>query len=195
MSWSSTTLGYPCKAPSQEKYRRQNRSSVAERPGDDKWECLVKPGAKAKAGEILTVKSNGKKMTGKVISTTSFGGRVISWTYKGEWKDLIEALGDIPLPPYIHEPLEDKTRYQTVYAQMPGSAAAPTAGLHFTPELLDKIRSMNVAVKSITLDVGLGTFRPVKEELLENHVMHKERFEISPGVAGTVNNVKSAGVM
>jgi S-adenosylmethionine:tRNA ribosyltransferase-isomerase len=161
--------------------------------GDDKWECLVKPGAKAKAGEILTVKSNGKKMTGKVISTTSFGGRVISWTYKGEWKDLIEALGDIPLPPYIHEPLEDKTRYQTVYAQMPGSAAAPTAGLHFTPELLDKIRSMNVAVKSITLDVGLGTFRPVKEELLENHVMHKERFEISPGVAGTVNNVKKRG--
>ena len=159
----------------------------------DIWECLVRPGHKVKVGEKVSVGVGEKGMTGTVLSRTDYGGRMIRWEYKGDWEENLQRLGHTPLPPYIKTPLSDPSRYQTVYARIPGSAAAPTAGLHFTEELLERIRQKGVVVKSITLEVGLGTFRPVREEIVEHHKMHREHFTVNEETAAAINDARERG--
>lgn len=164
--------------------------------GEGRWECLVKPGAKCKEGQIIDfgdASSDVPLLQGIVESYTSFGGRVIRFTPAGDFDTIIEELGEMPLPPYIHKKLEDANRYQTVYAQEKGSAAAPTAGLHFTPELLEVLRERQVETVFVTLHVGLGTFRPVSTDCIEDHVMHKESYMISQKAAERINLAKQEG--
>ena len=161
--------------------------------GDDTWECLVKPGQKTRKGDDLFFAKDGVEMVGHVLSWTGYGGRVIRWSYRGKWEDILAHLGEMPLPPYIKKPIGEPSRYQTVYARIPGSAAAPTAGLHFTPGLMAEIRSMGCCIASVTLNVGLGTFRPVREETVEDHKMHEELFQVSQETADAANRAKSAG--
>ena len=136
--------------------------------GENRWECLVKPGKKCPIGQVIEFDD---RLSGTVLDKTEFGGRIIEFTCNGVFDDVIQEIGEMPLPPYIHEKLEDKDRYQTVYAKEKGSAAAPTAGLHFTPELLEKIKAKGVELEFVTLHVGLGTFRPVSAETIEDHEM------------------------
>ena len=157
--------------------------------GSDTWECLVRPGHKLPPGEQIFVGD----LVGQVQARTPYGGRLITWRYQGNWEDVLERVGRVPLPPYIKTPLEDPERYQTVYAQVPGSAAAPTAGLHFTPSLLDKLSSKGVELIPVTLNVGLGTFRPVTVEDIEDHEMHSESYEITEVAAEAVNKCKESG--
>ncbi|HHY35687.1 MAG TPA: tRNA preQ1(34) S-adenosylmethionine ribosyltransferase-isomerase QueA [Firmicutes bacterium] len=159
----------------------------------DRWECLVRPGRKVRTGDRIVVEKNGRRMEGEVLARTSYGGRIIKWSYQGNFQENLEALGTVPLPPYVKRPIQDPERYQTVYARIPGSAAAPTAGLHFTPELLSQIESKGVHVVKIRLDVGLGTFRPVRETEVEKHAMHEEYFQISEEAARTINRVRESG--
>ena len=155
------------------------------------WEVLVKPGKKAKPGAVLTLSD---ELSLEVLSTIEeSGSRRVRFDYKGVFEDIISRLGEMPLPPYIKEKLEDKERYQTVYAKTEGSAAAPTAGLHFTPELIDKIKAKGVLIVDVLLHVGLGTFRPVKEEDLTNHHMHSEYYEIDESSARIINQAKKEG--
>ncbi|MGB4433215.1 MAG: tRNA preQ1(34) S-adenosylmethionine ribosyltransferase-isomerase QueA [Bacillota bacterium] len=162
--------------------------------GENVWECLVKPGNKVKPGDNLYFGTDSNpELIGTVLERTSFGGRLIEWSHDGEWEDVLSRLGKIPLPPYIKVPLEDPERYQTVYAEIPGSAASPTAGLHFTPELLQEIKENGVQIASVTLNVGLDTFRPVSVENIEDHEMHKEYFEIKPDAAETIRRAKETG--
>ncbi len=166
--------------------------------GGDDWECLVKPGQKVRTGDEFIIpdpKSAGREvvLAGKVLRRTAYGGRVVHWDYDGRWEDALRRVGQVPLPPYIKVPLTDPSRYQTVYAKIPGSSAAPTAGLHFTPELLGEIEKMGVLLEAVTLNVGLGTFRPVKEETVEAHVMHEEYFEISEETARAITQVRKEG--
>ena len=158
------------------------------------WETLVRPGKRAKEGASFHF---GDILCAKVESVLPDGNRMVSFSYdKARFQSIYEVLsevGNMPLPPYIHEKLKDKNRYQTVYAKEEGSAAAPTAGLHFTPELLKKLREKGVGYGEVTLHVGLGTFRPVKEDEIKNHVMHTEHFHISPEVAAEINRRKAAG--
>ena len=155
----------------------------------DKWYCMVKPGKKAKPGKHFTL-GNGK-LTAEIISIEDNGDRLISFEYDHSktFMELLDEIGNMPLPPYITKRLEDKSRYQTVYATVDGSAAAPTAGLHFTDELLDKIRDMGVVIAPVLLHVGIGTFRPVKEEDITRHPMHSEFFHVP---AETANIIKKA---
>lgn len=157
----------------------------------DTWEALVKPGRRLHAGD--TVSFGDGLLRAEILDTTDAGGRVVRFLYEGVFENLLERLGEMPLPPYIHEKLQDPGRYQTVYARLDGSAAAPTAGLHFTPECLQKVRDMGVTVVPVLLHVGLGTFRPVKEEDVEKHVMHSEYYEVSPEAADTINAARKAG--
>jgi len=152
------------------------------------WECLTKPGKKTKVGGRL-VFGNGE-LTATVTGVTDGGLRLISFCYDGVFLEILERLGTMPLPPYIHEELEDAERYQTVYSKEVGSAAAPTAGLHFTRELMDKIESIGVDIRYVTLHVGLGTFRPVKTNNIEEHDMHAEYFVISADTADAINRTK-----
>ena len=155
------------------------------------WEVLVKPGKKAKPGAKLTLSD---ELSLEVLSTIEeSGSRRVKFSYEGIFEDIISRLGEMPLPPYIKEKLEDKERYQTVYAKTEGSAAAPTAGLHFTPELIDKIKAKGVLIVDVLLHVGLGTFRPVKEEDLTNHHMHSEYYEIDESSARIINQAKKEG--
>jgi S-adenosylmethionine:tRNA ribosyltransferase-isomerase len=156
--------------------------------GEDSWEVLVKPGKKALPGTTLEFD---RGMTAQVLDKTDFGGRIVKFSYNGVFDDIIDEIGEMPLPPYIHEKLEDKNQYQTVYARVKGSAAAPTAGLHFTEGLLDTIRAKGVQIVFITLHVGLGTFRPVEEENIEDHAMHSEFYSISPEAAAVINQAKA----
>lgn len=158
--------------------------------GTNRWECLVKPGKKCPIGQELTFD---KGLQGKVLEKTDFGGRIIQFTCDGEFDDIIQQIGEMPLPPYIHEKLEDQNRYQTVYAKYKGSAAAPTAGLHFTPDLLDRIKAKGVEEVFVTLHVGLGTFRPVSEEEIEDHQMHKEFYSVSQEAADAINRARKSG--
>lgn len=153
--------------------------------GGSDWECLVSPGRRVPPGTVLQVDGGPEA---EVLSRTEAGGRVVRFHADAGLEEALEAVGETPLPPYITAPLADKERYQTVYARETGSAAAPTAGLHFTPELLDVAREKGVAVAGITLHIGLDTFRPVKEQDLDSHVMHSEWYEISPETAAAVNN-------
>ena len=159
--------------------------------GSGVWECLTRPGRKTREGVKLIFGEG--ELTGTVLETIEGGNRLIRFEHEGIFLEVLERLGRMPLPPYIHEELQDAERYQTVYSRVTGSAAAPTAGLHFTPELLDEIRAMGVKVCFVTLHVGLGTFRPVKAEEIEDHEMHAEYCVISAETAETVNETKRAG--
>lgn len=159
--------------------------------GDDRWKCLVRPGRKMKPGTKLSF-GNGE-LTAEVEATADGGTRIIKFNYSGIFLEVLESLGKMPLPPYIKEELKDSERYQTVYSKEPGSAAAPTAGLHFTPELLDKIKAMGVKICYVTLHVGLGTFRPVKEDEIENHEMHSEFCIVPEETAKLINETKRNG--
>lgn len=154
------------------------------------WEVLVRPGQKAKEGVELVVS---EELSLTVRSRTPTGERVVEFHFDGVFEDILSRVGSMPLPPYIHEKLKDKDRYQTVYCKTDGSAAAPTAGLHFTKELLAEIKATGVQVAEVLLHVGLGTFRPVKEEDLTHHVMHSEYYCVSEEAAGIVNAAKREG--
>ena len=159
--------------------------------GDNCWECLSRPGRKTKPGQEL-IFGNGE-LTAVVQDLTQGGNRIVKFDYKGIFLEILERLGKMPLPPYIKEELQDSERYQTVYSKELGSAAAPTAGLHFTKELLSEIEDMGVRICCVTLHVGLGTFRPVKAENIEDHDMHSEFCIIPEDTAKTVNDTKKAG--
>lgn len=158
---------------------------------DSRWETLVKPGKKARIGTKL--KFGDGLLYGTVADVVEEGNRIIEFSYEGIFEEILDKLGQMPLPPYITHQLQDKNRYQTVYAKHDGSAAAPTAGLHFTPELLQKIEAMGVEIARVTLHVGLGTFRPVKEDDILKHHMHSEHFEISEEAAEKINRTKANG--
>ena len=159
--------------------------------GDKTWECLVRPGRKMRTGAKLSF-GNGE-LTAEVVGEIEGGNRLVRFDYGGIFLEVLEHLGKMPLPPYIKEELQDKERYQTVYSKVLGSAAAPTAGLHFTPELLEKIAAKGVGIGYVTLHVGLGTFRPVKEEEITDHEMHSEFCTISPETAELINRTKESG--
>ncbi len=164
---------------------------LLKRKENDIWETLVKPGKKAKPGTKLSF--GGGILTGEVLEVVEDGNRLIQFHYEGIFEEILDQLGQMPLPPYITHQLEDKNRYQTVYAKYDGSAAAPTAGLHFTPELLDEIRAMGVSIAEVTLHVGLGTFRPVKVENVLEHHMHSEFYQIDAAAADIINRTKQQG--
>ena len=164
---------------------------LLKRKENDVWETLVKPGKKAKPGTKIIFGEG--LLTGEVIDIVEEGKRLIQFHYEGIFEEILDKLGQMPLPPYITHQLQDKNRYQTVYAKYDGSAAAPTAGLHFTPELLQQVREKGVEIAEVTLHVGLGTFRPVKEENLLNHHMHSEFYNIEQSEADKINRAKEAG--
>lgn len=155
------------------------------------WETLVKPGKKAKAGARISFGEG--LLTGEVVGIAEEGNRLIRFSYEGIFEEILDQLGQMPLPPYITHQLEDKNRYQTVYAKHTGSAAAPTAGLHFTPELLKELEEKGVEIARVTLHVGLGTFRPVKVDEITDHHMHSEFYRIDEEAAEKINRAKAAG--
>ncbi len=164
---------------------------LLKRTQEDTWETLVKPGKRAKIGSKF-IFGNGE-LKGEITGFGTDGTRIIKFTYEGLFEEILDKLGEMPLPPYITEKLDDKERYQTVYSKNTGSAAAPTAGLHFTKDLLEQISAKGVKIGYVTLHVGLGTFRPVKVESLDEHEMHSEYFEIESDVADLINDTKKKG--
>jgi len=159
--------------------------------GDKTWECLVRPGRKMRTGAKLSFGDG--ILTAEVVGEVEGGNRLVRFDYEGIFLEVLERLGKMPLPPYIKEELQDPERYQTVYSKVVGSAAAPTAGLHFTPELLEQIKAMGVGIGYVTLHVGLGTFRPVKEDEITDHEMHSEYCMIPPETADLINRTKATG--
>ena len=159
--------------------------------GGDVWEVLAGPGRRAKVGDVLTFGDG--ILNAEVLEIIEGGNRLVKFTYEGNFYHALECVGQMPLPPYIKKKLENGERYQTVYSREVGSAAAPTAGLHFTPELLEKIKEKGVEVAYVTLHVGLGTFRPVKEDVIENHTMHAEHYELSAETADIINRTRARG--
>lgn len=164
---------------------------LLKRKENDIWETLVKPGKKAKVGTKIIF--GGGLLVGEVIDIVEEGNRLIQFTYEGIFEEILDQLGQMPLPPYITHQLKDKNRYQTVYAKNEGSAAAPTAGLHFTKELLEKVKEKGVNIAHVTLHVGLGTFRPVKVDDVESHHMHSEFYIVEEDQAKLINDTKKAG--
>lgn len=164
---------------------------LLKRKENDMWETLVKPGKKMKIGAKVVFGDG--LLKAEVIDILEEGNRLIQFSYEGIFEEVLDVLGGMPLPPYITHKLQDKNRYQTVYAKYEGSAAAPTAGLHFTRELLEQIQAIGVKIAPVTLHVGLGTFRPVKEENLINHHMHSEYYEITKESADLINETKKNG--
>ncbi|MBM6738167.1 tRNA preQ1(34) S-adenosylmethionine ribosyltransferase-isomerase QueA [Faecalicatena fissicatena] len=164
---------------------------LLKRKEDNVWETLVKPGKKAKPGARISFGEG--LLIGEVIDVVEEGNRLVRFTYEGIFEEILDQLGQMPLPPYITHQLEDKNRYQTVYAKHSGSAAAPTAGLHFTPELLREIKDEGVDIASVTLHVGLGTFRPVKVDNILEHHMHSEFYQIEESEAEKINRAKEKG--
>ena len=164
---------------------------LLKRKENDIWECLVKPGKKARPGAKLVFGDGILK--GEIIDVVEEGNRLIQFQYEGIFEEILDQLGEMPLPPYITHKLEDKNRYQTVYAKNDGSAAAPTAGLHFTQELLQKVQEKGVKIAHVTLHVGLGTFRPVKVDDVENHHMHSEFYVVEEDQAKLINDTKKQG--
>ena len=159
--------------------------------GPKRWETLVRPGKKLKPG--AEVSFGGGRLKATMVETTEIGGRIVDFACEGSFEAALDELGEMPLPPYIHERLADRDRYQTVYARQQGSAAAPTAGLHFTPELMERIRARGVEIVPVLLHVGLGTFRPVRVENIEEHHMHTEYFEVTPEAAEKINAARERG--
>ena len=153
----------------------------------DNWEVLVKPGKKAIIGNKIIFSD---ELSCEVLSHTDFGGRIVKFNYNGIFEEILDKLGETPLPPYIHEKLEDSERYQTVYNRERGSAAAPTAGLHFTQEQMNELKNAGINLGFVTLHVGLGTFRPVNVENIEEHVMHEEYFTIPSETVALINQTK-----
>lgn len=164
---------------------------LLKRRENDIWETLVKPGKKAKPGTVITFGDG--LLTGTVVDIVDEGNRLIQFSYEGIFEEVLDKLGEMPLPPYITHKLQDKNRYQTVYAKYEGSAAAPTAGLHFTKELLAQVAKKGVKIAYVTLHVGLGTFRPVKEENVLEHHMHSEFYQVTLEAAKLINDTKAAG--
>lgn len=164
---------------------------LLKRRENDIWETLVKPGKKTKPGTVITFGEG--LLTGTVVDIVDEGNRLIQFSYEGIFEEVLDKLGEMPLPPYITHKLQDKNRYQTVYAKYEGSAAAPTAGLHFTKELLAQVAEKGVKIAYVTLHVGLGTFRPVKEENVLEHHMHSEFYQVTPEAAKLINDTKAAG--
>lgn len=164
---------------------------LLKRKEDNVWETLVKPGKKARPGARISF--GGGLLVGEVIDVVEEGNRLIKFEYEGIFEEILDQLGQMPLPPYITHRLEDKNRYQTVYAKHDGSAAAPTAGLHFTPELLEKIKAKGIRIAEVTLHVGLGTFRPVKVENILEHHMHSEFYMVDEEAAAIINETKKNG--
>lgn len=164
---------------------------LLKRKENDVWETLVKPGKKAKPGTKISFGDG--LLKGEVIDVVEEGNRLIKFTYDGIFEEILDQLGQMPLPPYITHQLKDKNRYQTVYAKYDGSAAAPTAGLHFTPQLLEQIKEMGIDIAEVTLHVGLGTFRPVKVENVLDHHMHSEFYMVSQEAADKINCAKENG--
>ena len=164
---------------------------LLKRKEDNIWETLVRPGKKARPGTRLTFGDG--RMKAEILDVVDEGNRLIRFEYDGIFEEVLDALGEMPLPPYITHKLEDKNRYQTVYARHEGSAAAPTAGLHFTQDLLEKIQAKGVHIARVTLHVGLGTFRPVKVDDVENHHMHSEFYMIGKEAADTINAARRQG--
>ena len=156
------------------------------------WEALVKPGRRLKPGAVC-VFGDGLLKCEILSSVPEIGGRIVRFMYDGVFEEILDTLGEMPLPPYIHAKLQDRTRYQTVYAKNEGSAAAPTAGLHFTPELLERVQAKGITVVPVTLHVGLGTFRPVTVEDVDTHVMHSEYYHGSQEAADKLNAIRAAG--
>lgn len=163
---------------------------LSQREGDV-WEIIVRPGKKCTPGKVISFGEG--KLTGEILEVLENGNRLVKFTYDGIFNEVLDSLGEMPLPPYIHEKLADRDRYQTVYARHDGSAAAPTAGLHFNEEFLEEIKSKGVNLAFVTLHVGLGTFRPVKVEKITDHEMHKESYIISDETAEIINNTKKSG--
>ena len=164
---------------------------LLKRRDNDIWETLVKPGKKMKLGAVVSFGDGILK--GTVIDVVEEGNRLIQFSYEGIFEEILDQLGQMPLPPYITHRLEDKSRYQTVYAKYDGSAAAPTAGLHFTKELLAAIREKGINIAEVTLHVGLGTFRPVKADVVEEHHMHSEYYSVNPETADLINTTRKNG--
>jgi len=156
----------------------------------NQWEALVKPGKKVRIGSIVHFDD---ELSCEVIDYTDFGGRIVKFIYNGVFEEILDRLGSVPLPPYIHEKLEDRERYQTIYSRVKGSAAAPTAGLHFTEKLMKELRGKGVQFGFITLHVGLGTFRPVHANVIEDHVMHREFYSVSIETAALIHAAKDEG--
>ena len=164
---------------------------LLKRKNADDWECLVKPGKKARPGAVIEFGDG--LLKGEIVDVVEEGNRIIHFEYDGIFEEILDKLGQMPLPPYITHELKDKNRYQTVYAKYEGSAAAPTAGLHFTHDLLQRLEEKGVNIAYVTLHVGLGTFRPVKEDNILNHHMHSEWYQITPEAAQIINNTKDNG--
>ena len=160
--------------------------------GDNVWECLVRPGKKLRAGAKVSFGEAGE-LTGEIVGEVEGGNRLVRFAYQGIFLEVLERLGKMPLPPYIKAELADGERYQTVYSRVTGSAAAPTAGLHFTKELMEEVRAMGVNIGYVTLHVGLGTFRPVKEEEITDHDMHSEYCVVPQETADLINRTRAAG--
>jgi len=156
----------------------------------DHWEVLVKPGKKMRPGQQVRFDEN---LSGEIQDVTEYGGRIIQFVYEGLFETALDRLGETPLPPYIHQKLSDPDRYQTVYARDRGSAAAPTAGLHFTPTLMEKVRKKGASFAFVTLNIGLGTFRPVRIENIAEHVMHREFYSVSPETVELIHQTKQRG--
>lgn len=163
---------------------------LLKRVSETDWECLVKPGRKARKGRTFVVND---ELSVTVLDQLEDGNRIVRLNYEGIFEEVLDRAGEMPLPPYITKKLEDKTRYQTVYARDDGSAAAPTAGLHFTDELLDRIREKGVLIADVLLHVGLGTFRPVSAENVEEHHMHSEYYSVSEEAAALINGARANG--
>lgn len=157
----------------------------------DTWELILRPGKKAKVGSRFVFGDG--RLRAEVIEVKEDGNRIVRFEFDGVWEEILDSLGEMPLPPYIKEKLEDKNRYQTVYSKIEGSAAAPTAGLHFTDELIEKLREKGVKIAFVTLHVGLGTFRPVSAEKIEDHKMHTEFYQVSKETADTINETRKQG--
>ncbi len=170
---------------------RQSKFFLLKENGEDEWETLVKPSKRIKLGNVVTFGDG--LLKAECTAILEQGGRVFKFTYDGIFHEILDKLGSMPLPPYITETLDDKERYQTVFAKERGSAAAPTAGLHFTDELLEQISAKGVEIAFITLHVGLGTFRPVSVDSIENHTMHTEYYHVTEETAAAINQTKERG--
>mgnify|MGYP002523582332 FL=1 len=186
----NTTKVYPARIFAYTEHGGKVEILLLKRQNLTDWECLVKPGKKCKEGVVLVVN---EELKVKIISRTDDGGRIVRFIFDGVFEDILSRVGEMPLPPYIHEKLKDKDRYQTVYCKQEGSAAAPTAGLHFTLRLIDELKAKGVEFAEVQLNVGLGTFRPVKTDDLEHHKMHTEFYVIDEENAEKINKAKREG--
>ncbi len=186
----NTTKVYPARIFAYTEHGGKVEILLLKRQNLTDWECLVKPGKKCREGVILVVN---EELKAEIISRTDDGGRIVRFIFDGVFEDILSRVGEMPLPPYIHEKLKDKDRYQTVYCKQEGSAAAPTAGLHFTLRLIDELKAKGVEFADVQLNVGLGTFRPVKTDDLEHHKMHTEYYVIDEENAEKINKAKREG--